>query len=363
MTDVPFMRMALRLARKGEGTVNPNPLVGAVVVKDGRVVGRGYHREFGGPHAEVFALDQAGEKARGATLYVSLEPCSHVGKTPPCTERILQAGVARVVAACQDPNPLVHGKGVARLRRAGVVVTEGVLAREVERQNEIFFKFVGTGLPFVTLKLAVSLDGRIATRTGDSKWITGEASRREVHRLRRRHSAVLVGAKTVLADNPRLTVREVPGRNPVRIVLDGKGEIPESALLLREPGRTIVATATMPDDKEKALLALGAEVWRLPTGDARVDLAALSTRLGEGGIDSVLVEGGGETAAAFVEAGLVDRVSFFIAPFLLGGRAAVPAVGGVGVETIAEAIRLVDVQFRRYGEDLLYTGRPERRSP
>ncbi len=354
------MRMALRLGRKGEGAVNPNPLVGAIVVQGERVVGRGYHRAFGEPHAEVFALDEAGEKARGATLYVSLEPCSHHGKTPPCTERILEAGISRVVTPCRDPNPLVNGKGLAHLRAAGVEVVEGVLAKEAQKENEAFFKFITTGLPFVCLKLATSLDGRIATRTGDSKWITGERSRREAHRLRRRHSAVLVGSRTVLVDDPLLTVRHVPGRNPVRIVLDGKGEVPQKAALLREPGRTIVATATMPKEKEEALLALGAEVWRLPGPNGRVELEGLLLRLGAAGIDSVLVEGGGETAAAFLESGLVDRVSFFIAPLLLGGRAAVPAVGGLGAEIVAEGIRLREVEWTRRGEDLLYTGRLER---
>ncbi len=362
MSDVLFMRMALRLARRGEGAVNPNPVAGAVVVQGERVVGKGYHRVFGGPHAEVEALDQAGALARGATLYVTLEPCPHHGKTPPCTERILEAGIARVVFACEDPNPLVRGKGLARLRDAGVEVAHGVLAAEARRQNEIFFKFITTGLPFVTLKLAMSLDGRIATRTGDSKWITGESSRKQVHRLRRKHSAVLVGARTVLADDPQLTVRHVRGRNPIRFVLDGKGEVPLQATLFSLPGRTIVATATMPPHKEEALASLGVEVWRVPGRGERVDLGALLRRLGEAAIDSLLVEGGSETAAAFLEAQLVDRVSFFVGPVILGGRTAVGAVGGLGAATLADGIRLCATESRRFGEDFLYTGLVERRS-
>ena len=362
MNDVRFMRMALRLAHKGEGTVNPNPVAGAVVVQEERVVGRGYHRVFGGPHAEVMALDQAKALARGATLYVTLEPCPHHGKTPPCTERILEAGIGRVVFACEDPNPRVHGKGLARLEDAGIEVVHGVLATEARRQNEIFFKFITTGIPFVTLKLGMSLDGRIATRTGDSKWITGETSRKEVHRLRRKHSAVLVGAGTVLVDDPQLTVRHVRGPNPIRLVLDGKGEIPLAAALFSEPGRTIVATATMLQDKEEALASRGVEVWRVAGRDGRVDLAAFLERLGKSGIDSVLVEGGGETAAAFLEAQLVDRVAFFVSPVILGGRTAVGAVGGTGAATVADGIRLRAVELRRFGEDFLYTGLIERRS-
>jgi len=230
--DAEWMRLALELAELGEGDVHPNPLVGAVVASEDRVVGRGYHRRFGGPHAEVFALDEAGEAARGATLYVTLEPCCHHGKTPPCTDRIIAAGVRRVVAAARDPNPEVDGGGIASLRAAGIDVTEGVLHDEARRQNEIFFTFVERRRPFVQLKLAVSLDGRIATKTGDSQWISSEASRTDVHRLRRKFMSVLVGVQTVLSDDPLLTVRHVVGPNPVPIVLDRRGRFPPSARLL-----------------------------------------------------------------------------------------------------------------------------------
>lgn len=362
MNDEHFMQIALELARNGEGAVNPNPIAGAVVVKDGRIIGRGYHREFGGPHAEVFALDEAGGQARGATMYVTLEPCCHHGKTPPCTSRIIEAEIARVVIACQDPNPMVNGEGIARLQEAGINVVKGVLEEEALRTNEIFFKFITTGIPFVQLKLAMSLDGKIATATGDSKWITGKASRVEAHRLRRRFAAVLVGVETVIADDPQLTVRHVPGKDPIRIVLDRQGRIPAGSRLLREKGRTIVVTATVLKEKEEALLALGAQVWRLSGEKGQLDLRSLLRCLGEQGIDSLLVEGGGETVASFLEASLVDRVSFFIAPILLGGKGAVPAVGGSGVERVAEGIRLKDVEVEWIGEDLLYSGYPERRN-
>ena len=360
MSDQRFMEQALTLAEKGEGTVNPNPLVGALVVKGGEIVGQGYHQIFGGPHAEVFALAEAGAKARGATLYVNLEPCSHHGKTPPCTDRILQAGIQRVVIATHDPNPLTHGRGVARLEQAGLEITEGVLEKPAQRMNEIFFKFITTGLPFIQLKLATTLDGKIATRAGDSKWISGEAARTETHRLRRRFASVLVGAETVIADDPELTVRHVAGRNPIRIVLDGRGRIPIEARLLRQPGRTIVVTASMQQEKEKRLIDAGTEVWHLDNRE-RVNLSVLLERLGEEAIDSVLVEGGGETAASFLEADLVDKVSFFIAPLILGGQNAAPAVGGEGVAKIADGIPLTDVDVTQVGEDTLYTGYPKRR--
>jgi len=358
--DERFMRIALDLARKGEGETNPNPLVGAVVVRNSEIVGKGYHHSFGGPHAEVFALDEAGDAARGATLYVTLEPCSHHGKTPPCTERIIAAKIARVIIACRDPNPLVDGGGVAILRKGGIEVEEGLLEEEARRANEIFFKFITTGRPFVQLKLAESLDGKIATRTGDAKWISGADSRAEVHRLRRRFAAVLVGVGTVIADDPRLTVRHVAGRDPLRIVLDGRGRIPLAATLLREEGRTIVITATMAREKEEALLSLGTEVWRPPGNEGNINLSAFLQRLGEENIDSLLVEGGGETAAAFLAASLVDKVAFFIAPILIGGRDAIPTIGGAGAEQVSEALHLKRVEIERIGEDLLVTGYPER---
>ncbi len=358
MTDTDWMRLALELAEFGEGDVHPNPLVGAVVVKDGEAVGRGYHRRFGGPHAEIFALDEAAEASRDATLYVTLEPCCHHGKTPPCTERILASGVRRVVVAVRDPSPEVDGGGIACLRDAGIEVTEDVLREEAERQNEIFFTYARLRRPFVQLKLAVSVDGRIAAKTGDSHWISSEASRTEAHRLRRKFMSVVVGVQTVVNDDPLLTVRHVVGPDPVPVVLDRRGRFPPTARLLEAHPSPIVVTATMPEDLEAQLRSRGARVWRLPVGAGGIDLPRLLADLFEDGIDSVLIEGGGETAAAFLNAGLVDKVSLFIAPILIGGRGAVSAVGGAGVERVADALRLDRVTVQWFGPDLLYTGYP-----
>ena len=359
MNDEKFMRGALKLAQKGEGAVNPNPLVGAVVVKDEIIVGQGYHRKYGGPHAEITALEEAGKDAQGATLYVTLEPCCHHGQTLPCTQQIIAAEIRRVVVACRDPNPLVNGKGIAGLRKVGIEVTEGVLEEDARCVNEIFFKFITTGLPFVHLKLATSLDGKIATRTGDSKWITGEASRTEAHRLRRKYSTVLVGVGTVIADDPQLTVRNVSGRNPIRLVLDAEGAIPLEATLLNDGAPATVVTTAMPEGKEIALRSLRKEVWRFPSEEGRVDLAALLKHLGEKQLDSVLIEGGSETAASFLEARLVDKVSIFVAPILLGGRDAVSSVGGKGAESISSAIPLRNVGVEQIGEDIHIYGYPE----
>lgn len=357
MTDQEWMRLALDLAELGEGDVNPNPLVGAVVVRDDHVVGRGYHHRFGGPHAEVHALDEAGDAARGATLYVTLEPCCHYGKTPPCTDRILAAGIRRVVVATVDPNPIISGRGLATLRAAGIEVIEGVLAEAALRQTEIFRKYITTGLPFVHLKLATSLDGRIATKTGDARWISGEASRVRAHRLRRRNAAILVGIGTALSDDPRLDVRHVFGRSPTPIVLDAYGRLPQSARLLGTGLSPIVAAAAVPPERRFALEQAGCRVWEIPAEEGGVDLPLLVRRVGEAGLDSILVEGGGETAASFLAAGLVDRVSFFVAPLLIGGRDAVPAIGGLGADRVEDAVRLVDVTTEQIDGDLLVSGR------
>ncbi|MFC2079323.1 bifunctional diaminohydroxyphosphoribosylaminopyrimidine deaminase/5-amino-6-(5-phosphoribosylamino)uracil reductase RibD [Candidatus Bipolaricaulota bacterium] len=356
MSDERWMQLALDLAEVGYGSVNPNPLVGAVVVREGEVVGRGAHREFGGPHAEVFALEEAGERARGATLYVTLEPCCHHGKTPPCTDRILESGIRKVVYAIDDPNPEVNGKGAACLRENGVEVEAGLLSALAEQQNEIFLTFSERGTPFVELKLAMSLDGRIASRTGDAKWISGEESRIEGHRLRRKHSAIAVGIETVIRDDPSLNVRHVVGKDPVSIVLDTSGRVPLSAALLQAPSKAVIATCSMPEEAEKRILETGAQVWRLPAVGGRVSIPALLARMADEKLDSLLIEGGGEIAASFLEASAVDKVSFFYAPILIGGCAAVPGIGGVGVEKIADALRLERVETRKLGDDIYLTG-------
>ncbi len=355
-----FMRQALELARRGEGYTRPNPLVGAVVVKDGEVIAEGHHAHYGGPHAEVVALERAGEAARGADLYVNLEPCVHWGKTPPCADRIIAAGVKRVIIASRDPNPLVNGKGVERLRAAGIEVIEGVLEDEARELNEIFFHWITTKRPFVSLKLAMSLDGKIATKTGDSRWITGPEARRKVHELRRRHAAVLVGVNTVLADDPELTVREVEGPQPLRVILDSRGRTPITARVLDRAARTLIAaTGSMPRKAEERLREAGAEVARFPAAGGKVDLGALLQWLGERGIDSVLVEGGGEVAWSFVSRGLVRKFYLFYGPVVIGGRDAVPGVGGDGFPDLDGAARLEIRRVERLGADLLVVGYPE----
>jgi len=358
MSDERWMHLALELAEEGLGSVNPNPLVGAVVVRDGEVVGKGAHREFGGPHAEVFALDEAGNAARNGTLYVTLEPCCYHGKTLPCTDRIIQAGIRKVVYAVEDPNPQVCGKGAASLRASGIDVEEGLLRELAQEQNEIFLTFTRRGTPFVELKLAISLDGRIATKTGDAKWITGEESRVEGHRLRRKHSAIAVGVETAIRDDPSLTVRHVEGKDPVPIVLDSTGRIPLSSKLLQAPSKAVVATCTMSEETERQIREAGAQVWRMPAVNGRVSVSALLARMAEEQLDSLLIEGGGEIAASFLEASDIDKVSFFYAPILIGGREAVPGIGGVGVERVADALRLKRVEVQRLGEDVYLTGYP-----
>jgi len=363
------MKRALRLAARGAGRTSPNPMVGAVIVSGGRLVGEGYHKQVGGPHAEVWALRAAGEAARGATMYVTLEPCCHQGRTPPCTDAIVAAGIGKVVAAVLDPNPKGNGRGVQLLRDAGIEVEVGLLEQEARELNAAYLKHTTTGLPLVSLKAAMSLDGKIATRTGESKWITGERARRFAHKLRARHDAVMVGIGTVLSDDPKLTVRSVRGRSPVRLVVDSAARTPPTAALLTAGERppVIAVTEKAPDERVDALRRAGAEVWVLPAEPhppspsppaerGRVDLAALLRRLGEEQVQSVLVEGGGTLASAALAAGLVDRVYFFIAPLIIGGAEAPTAVGGEGVARLSEAWRIRNMRVRRIGEDLLITG-------
>ena len=360
VNDEGFMRQALALAREGLGLTNPNPLVGAVIVRDGEIVGRGCHQRAGMEHAEILALRQAGERARGATLYVNLEPCCHTGRTAPCTRALIAASLNRVVAGIEDPNPLVAGRGVHELREAGIQVSVGVLEGECRQLNEVFIKYISTGSPFVTAKVAMTLDGKIATRTGESRWITGEAARQKAHQLRSQVDAILVGARTVQTDDPELTVR-LPGRTwprqPLRVILDSKLSISLVYKVFQDGQNTlVVCTEQAPAERLVALEKKGISWLILPSQEGRVDLSALVQELGKRTISHLLIEGGGEVIGVALKARIVDKVVFFIAPKILGGGAAVPAVGGPDLDCLAEASSLTGVTVDRVGEDILVAG-------
>ncbi|BCR04764.1 riboflavin biosynthesis protein RibD [Desulfuromonas versatilis] len=362
-----FMRLALDLARRGEGRTRPNPAVGALIVRDGQVVGEGFHPQAGQPHAEIFALRQAGDLARGADLYVTLEPCSHHGRTGPCAAAVIAGGLARVFVGTRDPNPLVSGRGIEMLRSAGIEVTTGILESECRRLIAPFAKHVTSGRPYLILKSAMTLDGNTATRSGDSQWISNEQSRLFVHRLRDRVDAIMVGIGTVLRDDPRLTTR-LPegGRDPLRVVVDGRLRIPEDAAMLRleSAAATLIATtAEAPAEKVARLRAGGADVLVVPGKDGRVGLAELMRELGARGIQSLLLEGGATLNAAALEAGLVDRVMLFVAPKLLGGFGGKGIFAGAGVERLAEARLLEDLRVTRFGDDILVEGEVRPCSP
>ncbi|MGQ9646599.1 MAG: bifunctional diaminohydroxyphosphoribosylaminopyrimidine deaminase/5-amino-6-(5-phosphoribosylamino)uracil reductase RibD [Thermodesulfobacteriota bacterium] len=356
--DERWMRRALRLAERGRGRTAPNPMVGAVLVKKGKVVGEGYHARAGEPHAEIVAIERAGEKAKGATLYLNLEPCTHYGRTPPCAPAVIASGVRKVIIGMEDPNPLVKGSGVARLKQAGLEVRMGVLERECVRLNEAFCKFIVKHEPFVMVKVAATLDGKLATRNGDSKWITSEISRRFVHRLRDQVDGVMVGIGTVLKDDPMLTARIKGGKDPYRIVLDSRLRIPESAKVIDLcPSRAIVATTEMASqDKIDQLEKKGVRVLICDSKLGKVDLKSLLQKLGEMGMTSLLVEGGGQVNGAFLDQGLIDKIFLFLSPKLIADPLAPGIFGGVGVSSLKEAIPLKDLKVRRIGEDILVEG-------
>jgi len=359
--DIEFMRRALCLARRGKGRTSPNPAVGVVIVRRGKVIGEGWHRRSGESHAEVRALARAGGAAHGATMYVTLEPCSTYGRTPPCTAAILSSGLSRVVIASLDPNPRHNGRGVRILRRRGIRVDVGLLAGEASQLNEDFFKHIRSGIPFTTVKVAMSLDGKIATGRGDSRWISGSRSRRYAHRLRFLSDAIVVGRKTIEMDDPFLTARSDGNtvKVPWRIVLDSRAKTPLGARILSPPlsSRTIIAvTDRAPREKRARLEALGARVMRCPSRDGKVSLRSLWQRLGRIGIMSVLIEGGGETIASALTAAVVDKIAIFIAPKIIGGRSAPTAVGGDGVRSVAHAMGVKRLSIARMGEDLLIEG-------
>jgi diaminohydroxyphosphoribosylaminopyrimidine deaminase/5-amino-6-(5-phosphoribosylamino)uracil reductase len=362
MSSETYMRMALEMAKLGEGWTSPNPMVGAVVVKDGEAVGSGYHAKAGQAHAEVNALAAAGVRARGATLYVTLEPCNHTGKTPPCTQAVLAAGVSRVVVAMEDPNPKVKGGGIEFLRSRGVEVETGVLEKEARELNAFWRKHVTTGRPFVLAKCAATLDGHIATRTGHSQWITNTLSRERAHLFRHTVDAVLVGIGTVHADDPALNVRlpNRPGRDPLRVVLDPMLSIHRDARLLHiesEAAALLVCAPGVPAEKRAELESLGAWVAVVPHGpDGRVDFPALLDYLGRMDITSLMIEGGGRVLGAALTARAVDKVALFYAPKLLGGSDGVPMFAGPGAERMDQTPRLRDVAVSRHGDDLLVEG-------
>jgi len=353
--DEAYLERALGLAERGRGLTSPNPLVGAVVVAEGRILGQGFHEGPGRPHAEIVALEEAGEGTRRATLYTTLEPCDHFGRTPPCTRAIARAGVARVVCAMGDPNPVVDGRGFAALEAAGIEVRAGVLAQDAMRLNEAYVKHVRTGLPFVTWKMAASLDGKVAARDGTSRWITGEAARADVHRLRAAADAILVGAGTALVDDPSLTVRDprYKGRPPLRVLVDARGRVPETGDLFDASAPTMVATTSLaPRERREAWRARGAEVVEYEPEGGGVPLTQLLSDLGKRDIQGVLLEGGPTLAWSMVEDRAVDKVVVYLAPKLIGGQDAPGVLGGRGFAPIAQAMQLSIASFDLVGEDL-----------
>ena len=348
-----FMRRALRLAERGRGRVSPNPMVGAVLVRRGRIVGEGAHLQVGGPHAEVNAFAAAGERSKGATLYVTLEPCSFAGRTPPCTDAVLKSGVRRLVCAMEDPDQRVRGSGLKRLRAAGLDVEVGLLGERAERLNAAYLKHRRSGLPLVILKLAQTLDGRIATVAGKSQWITGQAARKHAHRWRSWVDGIVTGAGTVLADDPQLTVRHVRGRNPRRLVVDGRLRVTPEARVFAETGTILITSNSASARKRKAFAEAGAEVWSFPARGHRVDLKKALARAAEADMTSLIIEGGRDLAASVLHQRLVDQVMIYVAPSLMGDG--LGGIGDLGVTHPDEVVRLDQVRTRRLGADLLIT--------
>ncbi len=344
----------MRLAKKGMGRVSPNPLVGSIIVKNDKIIGEGYHKCFGKEHAEIVALRDAGENAQGATLYVNLEPCCHYGKTPPCTDAIIKAGIKRVVIGMVDPNPLVNQQSIKILRENGIEVKAGVEKEACEQLNRVFIKYIKTRLPFVTLKIAQTIDGRIATNTGHARWITSEAARKEGHRLRSQNDVIIVGIGTVLADDPRLNVRLVKGTSPVRIVLDSSLKIPLKSQLLTDESahQTIVATTSKNLEKIENIKKTGAQVWQLGKDkNGRVPLPELLKKIGRDNKREVMVEGGAKIFTSFIKENLADRIVFFIAPKILGSGK--EAIGDLGIISVDDCFQLKNIKTKKVGEDLL----------
>ncbi len=346
-----YMQKAINLAQQGEGFVNPNPLVGSIIVKDGKIIGEGYHEQYGGPHAEVNAFNHATEDVEGATMFVTLEPCAHYGKTPPCALKIVEKKIKKVIIAKTDPNPLVNMKGIEILKNAGIEVEYGLMSDQVELQNEIFLKYIQTKKPFVSIKYAMTADGKLATKNLDSKWITNEASRAYVHELRNKHMAILVGVNTIIHDDARLNTRlDKPHRNPIRIIIDPELSIPRDAYVIKTA--TVQPTWIVTKKYEQRLVDQGVRIIQMP----EIDFVQLMDKLGEEKVDSVLIEGGSYTHGKALESGIVDKVYVFIAPKLIGGTKALTPVGGEGVALMSDAYQLKNVKYTPFGDDILMEG-------
>lgn len=352
------MQLAIELAKKGEGKVNPNPMVGAVIVRDGIVIGEGYHEKYGEGHAEVNAFKSLKEDPSGATMYVTLEPCSHYGKTPPCVDKIVENNIKRVVIGMIDPNPLVAGNGVYKLKKAGIEVKIGVLEDKCKKLNEVFIKYILSKKPFVVLKAAMSLDGKIATRTGESKWISSEKSRLQVHNLRNKISGIMVGVNTVIKDDPELTCRIQNGIDPIRIILDSTLRIPmNSKVLQNKDNKTIIATTKRANMKNiQELLKKDIKVLIIEEKNGQVNLNALIKKLGELNIDSILLEGGGTLNYSALEENIVDKVMIYISPKIIGGEFSKTPVGGIGIDKLNDAFNLKDITANTVDEDILVEG-------
>ncbi len=358
--DITYMKRALTLAKKGIGKTFPNPAVGCVIVKNGTVIGEGWHKRAGGHHAEIHALEMAGDKARGADVYVTLEPCSHTGKTPPCSEALIRAGVKKVVAGMSDPNPQVNGGGLKALQQAGIETFCGIMEEECRAINRPFLKFITTGLPYATYKCAMTLDGKIASVTGESRWISCEASRKTVHRMRAASNAIMVGVDTIISDNPQLTVRHVKGSNPLRVVVDSRLRTPESVAVLSgglAQGTMIATTETNPRVHARYLKS-GARILVCSSDNGRVNLHDLWSKLGSLGIQSLLLEGGSHLAGEALRLGLIDECVFFYAPKVLGSDGFSP-FAITGTTDMAHSIPFRNLDVRRVGTDLMVTARPE----
>ncbi|MFH1406914.1 MAG: bifunctional diaminohydroxyphosphoribosylaminopyrimidine deaminase/5-amino-6-(5-phosphoribosylamino)uracil reductase RibD [Candidatus Omnitrophota bacterium] len=364
-----YMHLALRLAQRGRDKVSPNPMVGAVVVKKGKIIGRGYHKFFGGPHAEIYALRQAGlldskagKNARGATLYVTFEPCNHYGKTPPCTGAIVKAGIKKVVIAMKDPNPLNNGAGIRELRRKKIRVVSGVCEKQAKRLNSAFIKYITEKMPYVIVKIAQSLDGKIATKKGESKWITRDYARRHVQKLRAEADAIMIGVNTILKDDPLLTARnqktKINRQKPVKVILDSKLRTPLNAKIFSKesPAKVIIAANSAPKEKIAAFKNKGVEIIEAKGANGNVNIKTVMRELARRGIANVLIEGGGETIASAFKARLVDKILFFIAPKIIGGRCAKTSVEGEGIEKLVDTTEISEIKIKKLDKDILLEG-------